>query len=686
MDSSLNGVSPETLIARIESDPADFQLDGEEIIYLGKALSLVDGKVVIGEHAGVQPQRSPLHSKLVAIKPDVLGLLQRQELARLKPEADQLLKASGTSAFYGPHPELLKAAIVLRLIETDPDRAGEYGEHLMCLSEEDRFQAANALNKKTTLGFDFDELGLNTPGFRFRMAAESLKRSVEGGPALPPNLLIIKSCDSPLRLYEQLHSVLSQQLPEYVHLFNDVMAEVAQESNMEKAGTQCERIVLAALALKGSKLHIPEQACKELIAAFVHHKFKRNMQSLLTGLYTFARADQKVQEHVASIEKGGNTIKLAAMQMAILLDGVINSDQFVLLTSSLIEESKSRKALKDNQTFQQWQNILTTLRNLSAVPKADKLCVLEHIASSPRIIHENLIALRVILSAGSHRLPELVQRIEKVGLKNTMEELLSEVLPVPCEQDVSPELGWVGAQRDSYLLPVYYFNVLNSQLESSKEILSLLRQSVQNTVEGNFSSFRHNTKNNDHLKLIYRLRPDWRGNWISCCKPFDSISLSELPEGHRLELSESFWDLFISGHDLRTCLTPEGNLEFNRALTGYIADGRNGMLVIKNASGVIRARTLIRVLTNPEETKTVLLMEPTYTLKPDEALNRVLLQAAKDVASQLGTPLCAAQFNSATKARVLPGAAPFDYFDSLDCCTGQETCDISIEVIQPVTS
>ena len=138
--------------------------------------------------------------------------------------------------------------------------------------------------------------------------------------------------------------------------------------------------------------------------------------------------------------------------------------------------------------------------------------------------------------------------------------------------------------------------------------------------------------------------------------------------GETLELTEDPWDLFISGLEVKTCLSPQnGSSENFLGLMGYVMDGRNAMIVKKGQKGNILSRSLIRMVFD-EHDRPALFLEMGYP----EKSNLLFIDAAREIAAEMELPLyhrADSEEDEADEAdeelTLLKGRAPFEYLDTL---------------------
>ena len=136
--------------------------------------------------------------------------------------------------------------------------------------------------------------------------------------------------------------------------------------------------------------------------------------------------------------------------------------------------------------------------------------------------------------------------------------------------------------------------------------------------------------------------------------------------------TDDYWDLLLCGTDvLGSCQRVDGDPNFNKCLLGYVMDGKNSLVAVKDSSGKILARRILRFLFD-EDGLPVLFMERVY---PDRSeYSDVLLKMAKRKAKALGVPLLSLDGPEPHGKTVysLGSIAPLEYVDSGDGITKGE--------------
>lgn len=126
-------------------------------------------------------------------------------------------------------------------------------------------------------------------------------------------------------------------------------------------------------------------------------------------------------------------------------------------------------------------------------------------------------------------------------------------------------------------------------------------------------------------------------------------------------------DLFLCGTEVGgSCQRVNGTPQFNKALMGYVMDGKHRILAVKNEKGKIVERLILRLLYDDKSQKPVLFFERIY---PATALYKTaLLEFAKERADELGVALVSKEIGSETPYNgsliSYSSKAPFEYCDA----------------------
>ncbi len=148
-------------------------------------------------------------------------------------------------------------------------------------------------------------------------------------------------------------------------------------------------------------------------------------------------------------------------------------------------------------------------------------------------------------------------------------------------------------------------------------------------------------------------------------KPFLNIEYNY--DGWTAEDTDDPESLFTCGSvDPGCCQRIDGNINYNKCLLGYVIDGKNRLLCVKNHNGKMIARAIFRILWDEVNQTPVLLVEPIYPSIVKPSIKKAIVRLAKDRAQQLGLPF--AQDDNLNiryqgTLESLSGKAPFEYTD-----------------------
>ncbi len=124
-------------------------------------------------------------------------------------------------------------------------------------------------------------------------------------------------------------------------------------------------------------------------------------------------------------------------------------------------------------------------------------------------------------------------------------------------------------------------------------------------------------------------------------------------------------DLLLCGSDIGdSCQRLDGTPSLNKGLLGYLVDGKNRLLAIKDGKGKIIARCILRLLWDGE--RPVLFRERFYGANQDPRLSKEMEKAAKDLAKKLNIPITSSiEVTPYEKPlHALGGPAPYEYCDA----------------------
>jgi hypothetical protein len=127
-------------------------------------------------------------------------------------------------------------------------------------------------------------------------------------------------------------------------------------------------------------------------------------------------------------------------------------------------------------------------------------------------------------------------------------------------------------------------------------------------------------------------------------------------------------DLLLLGTEVPgSCQRIDGDPNLNKCLLSYLMDGKNRAIVVKNKSGNIVARAILRILWDDVKKEPVLFQERSYPLVLDPLVERALNESFKRRAREIGLPLLSGKRTISrypNRVRSLGDVAPSEYVDA----------------------
>lgn len=169
---------------------------------------------------------------------------------------------------------------------------------------------------------------------------------------------------------------------------------------------------------------------------------------------------------------------------------------------------------------------------------------------------------------------------------------------------------------------------------------------------------------------------------------------SKAESWQKIESTDYWEDFLLMGTEVsNSCLRIDGDPKFNKCLLAYILDGKNKVIIVRDAEGKIAARSVLRILWSQRQQSPVLFMERVYTNSGEPALQGLIRMGCELKAKQMRLPLvaCPQEFPGALPYKgvlsALGGPAPFEYVDALHGIqeNGQFEIPFSVVLYMPKT-
>ena len=476
-----------------------------------------------------------------------------------------------------------------------------------------------------------------------------------------------------------LKADIENMAPEYSDV---LLPEVAGLERAEKSLTENEpniralvhRLLLVIAACKSSKQKIDASLLAPCVQAIMKHRSKQDIPYLISGLARLVQSTPKIQQILGGLRmKGSDHLQLAPLPLLALVPDNISEDGLGELCKFLQASGTGKRHIKDSKVFHQW---LATLHQASASQVPDKtMPILTELTKN--LTFEKLGLLHMAFKQGDR----FYGFLESIGFSCPKEGL-----PLLIAQKGADALGeksnmvsdWLLKQRYFHLLPCYMASVMDYCNKSGDtKLVDLVHEFLKASTNKTFIKNRQSSLNNPHLEAIYQKYPKFKSGWGANFSKFSEDTRNKLlSPGETLELTEDPWDLFISGLEVKTCQSPEGNCSQNLGLMGYVMDGRNAMIVKKSKKGNILSRSLIRMVFD-ENDHPALFLEMGYP----EKSNLLFIDAAREIADEMKLPLYhrvdSEEDEADEELTLLKGRAPFEYFDTLGSLMARKTITFS---------
>ncbi|NGX57269.1 MAG: hypothetical protein K940chlam3_00157 [Chlamydiae bacterium] len=142
-------------------------------------------------------------------------------------------------------------------------------------------------------------------------------------------------------------------------------------------------------------------------------------------------------------------------------------------------------------------------------------------------------------------------------------------------------------------------------------------------------------------------------------------------EGWKIVDSDDPIDLLLSGTEVAgSCQRISGQPSLNKALMGYVMDGKHRMLAIKDKNGRVMGRLILRLLWDEKNGKPVLFFERVYPNTLQKSYQRILKDVAIARADELGVDLVSKEtisdtfYEGTVESLGTKENVPFEYCDA----------------------
>ena len=299
-----------------------------------------------------------------------------------------------------------------------------------------------------------------------------------------------------------------------------------------------------------------------------------------------------------------------------------------------------------------------------------------------------------------------VDKLENIDVNNKMKDIFygiyKEYLGIEGKEFMTNYEKFVNQKENVMRRLEEYIMIYVSKKNTDKDVMEATRKFIEDM--GNKTTFekeRYDISQNSHLAKIKELSGNnLDGIYNRWTKAVDLYKMfkefgkpGELESGiikamdtcnyekyeflkdNNAKITDDPVDLFLIGTEVEgSCQSVAYNGEFSSCLMGYVLDGKNKAIVIKDEKGKIKARCIIRLLIDEQKNEIVMVREKMYTATGvgNNVLN-VINERAIDYAKWLGVSLvCDNMLHVNGKERYVGTLsaiggnvrAPYEYVDS----------------------
>jgi hypothetical protein len=324
--------------------------------------------------------------------------------------------------------------------------------------------------------------------------------------------------------------------------------------------------------------------------------------------------------------------------------------------------SKHHRKIKDQTSsiFSTFLLATESLEFLREIPFEKKIETLEKICSQTELndIDESLKLITYFaIKKDVDLIKELPFERPFIELTQAFQDMLYETLPVSSSSSFDPikrYLETFGLMRISYALEIYQGTLRNEE----PVVQETLHRFIQSVLANTFFEERHRTDNNPHLHAIQEFAPVVLEKW-------KHLSLIHETSEETVMLTQYWQDLFLSGTEITgSCQRIDASAYESKCLLAYCLDGKNSMIAVKDPSGKILARSMLRLLWNPMNERPALFLDTLYPSNCSLERKNAILSAAQECARQLGCQLFEYTSKKGEILESLGSSCPYEYADN----------------------
>lgn len=234
------------------------------------------------------------------------------------------------------------------------------------------------------------------------------------------------------------------------------------------------------------------------------------------------------------------------------------------------------------------------------------------------------------------------------NLNEVYQSSFLDIFPRDIDEDKIQD--FLGKFRDEFMVLTYAANLKKLENNEDQALMKkAISQCLEEALKGKFPQSRYESSYhlNEVFKLCPSLKDQWTNNQYYSYDPNKKIVLSKkitIQEAQQGDFflvdTDDIVDLFACSTEIEgSCQNVHGEPTKNKCLLGYVMDGKNRLIAIKNKTGKIEARAIFRLLIDKKTSQPILFLERMYPANIKKEFAEAIQAAAKMRAEDLKLPL-----------------------------------------------
>jgi len=452
------------------------------------------------------------------------------------------------------------------------------------------------------------DTGLKLCKDMFQKACNSLKPSDD----LAPKIKICKDKISNIERLDRFYKSEKSDVNFFMSLGKDNEDKIIATINSikeERRKGDARELVEKILFLRDNldiKIEKNDQLTKlmEELILIRNPNLKQNLMPLVSELIVKNKFDL-VEEEIKNNDKKKAYPAINAMVFNKLC---LYDDNNKDILSSIRNVFSKNSFLKDSKNVQETMTSLIRLQDLNLSDEI-KTGVLKFLIKYPNNINRNFRYIMSIVSLeGTKPLQGITENATLDTLKNTFYEVYNQFIDFGNDEKLKKEYEqFVNKEENLNRNLEERLIIYLSKHKDNEQLVGIIEKFVKTmSDEKKFKEERYNTLLSEHLNELSKIDSEVYKKWSGLKEQFKPVDTN-----NKAFITDDPIDLLLIGTEIDNSCQHIEIGSMNRCLMGYVMDGKNKAVVIKNDEGRIIARSIIRLLIQ-DDTEVVMTKERLY--------------------------------------------------------------------------